>query len=185
MARSQSRSTRYYTTQTVQYVWPTQQLLGWRFVMYATGGTIIGVFAAFLIAQQQLELGIPWIFPYGITVGALTILFLFVIEAMISQRTLLPGLVMLGAFILLVLYLAGLIETALQLFGSASNINSNCQTFVTDQPSSGVSLATFAFLQQRSICQSWQAVFAFWIVGVVFLVWLMVLASQVNRRYYD
>lgn len=172
--------------------------------MYATGGTIIGVFAAFLIAQQQLELGIPWIFPYGITVGALTILFLFVIEAMISQRTLLPGLVMLGAFILLVLYLAGLIETALQLFGSAvsdppvnyvyiaselttsqSNINSNCQTFVTDQPSSGVSLATFAFLQQRSICQSWQAVFAFWIVGVVFLVWLMVLASQVNRRYYD
>ncbi|KAF2219199.1 hypothetical protein BDZ85DRAFT_206523 [Elsinoe ampelina] len=185
MARSVSRSTRYYTTQTVQYIWPTQQLLGWRFVMYATGGTIIGVFAAFLIAQQQLQLGIPWIFPYGITVGALTIIFLFVMEAMITQRKLLPGLVMLGGFILLVLYLAGLIETALQLFGSGSNVNGNCQTFVINQPSRGVTLATFAFLQQRSICQSWQAVFAFWIVGVVFLIWLIFLASQVNNKQYE
>ncbi|KAF2150873.1 hypothetical protein K461DRAFT_216389, partial [Myriangium duriaei CBS 260.36] len=182
MARSGvSRSTHYYTTRSVQYKWPTQQLLVWRFVMYATGGTLIGVFAVFLQIQQQLELGIPWILPYGITVGALTVIFLFIMDAMLMQKTLLPGIVMLGAFILFVLYLAGMIETALQLFGSPSNINSNCNTYVFNQASSGVSLSTFAFLEQRAICQSWDAAFAFWIVGLVFLVWIIVLASQVNR----
>lgn len=58
------------------------------------------------------------LFPYGVTVGVLTIIFLWVIEVMLYQRNLLPGVVMLGAFILFVLYLTGLIECAIQLFGS-------------------------------------------------------------------
>ena len=28
--------------------------------MYATGGVLIGIFAAFITIQQQLRLGIPW-----------------------------------------------------------------------------------------------------------------------------
>lgn len=153
--------------------------------MYGTGGTLLGIFATFLMIQQQLELGIPWILPYGITVGALTIIFLLIMDASLLQKALLPGIVMLGAFILIVLYMAGMVETALQLFGSPSNINSNCNTYVFDQSSSGVSLTTFAFLEQRAICQSWDAAFAFWIVGLVFLVWIIVLASQVNRALND
>ena len=57
-----SRSTRVYTTRTTidQYKWPTQQLLIWRFVMYGTGGTLLGIYASFLVIQQQMSLGIPW-----------------------------------------------------------------------------------------------------------------------------
>ena len=59
------------------------------------------------------------IFPYGITVGALTILFIILILIMIGQNNLDPNAVILGSFILIVLFLAGLIETAIQLFGPA------------------------------------------------------------------
>lgn len=58
------------------------------------------------------------LFPYGITVGALTIVFLLIMDVAIMQRSLLPGWVLLGAFVLLVLYMAGLIETGIQLFGN-------------------------------------------------------------------
>jgi hypothetical protein len=33
--------------------------------------------------------------------------------------------------------------------------------------------------------QCWQAEFAFWIIGCVFLVWMMVMASQVNSNQYQ
>lgn len=123
--------------------------------------------------------------PFGITVGVLTIVFLIAMEAMLAQRKLMPGVVMLGAFIMFVLYLTGMIETAIQMFGPASNINGNCKKFIDGNPSRGVSIGTFAWLEQHMICQAWQAVFAFWIVGAVFLVWLFVLAGQVNKRLYD
>jgi hypothetical protein len=42
------------------YYWPDQQLNFWIIIMLATGGTIIGVFAAFLRDQQMFDLGIPW-----------------------------------------------------------------------------------------------------------------------------
>ena len=118
------------------------------------------------------------IIPYGITIGALTIIFVITMLLLIYQRRLLPGLVMIGCFILTVLYITGLIETAIQLFGPAGDINSNCQMITK---SSGPSFNTLAYLQQRSTCQSWLAVFAFWIVGAVFLTWMIVLASMVAR----
>lgn len=119
--------------------------------------------------------------PYGITVGALTVIFIIIMLILISQRRLLPGVVLIGSFILLVLYITGLIETAIQLFGPKANINGNCQMYVTNQPSNDLSINTLAWLEQNSICQSWDAVFAFWIVGAVFLVWMLVLGSQVAR----
>ena len=123
------------------------------------------------------------IMPYGITVGALTVFFVLMMVALIYQRRLLPGLVMIGSFILLVLYLTGLIETAIQLFGPAGDINGNCQRFVTSHKNEykGPSTTTLAWLQQNSVCQSWDAVFAFWIVGAVFLTWMIVLGSMVAR----
>ena len=37
----------------------------------------------------------------------------------------------------------------------------------------------------NDVGQCWSAVFAMWIVGTVFLVWMMIMASQVNANQYD
>jgi len=42
------------------YYWPDQQLNFWIIIMLATGGVLIGVFAAFMRDQQAFGLGIPW-----------------------------------------------------------------------------------------------------------------------------
>lgn len=124
------------------------------------------------------------IMPFGISVGSLTVIFIWILIILIYQRRLLPGVVMIGSFILLVLYLTGLIETAIQLFGPDGDINGNCQRYVYDNPQNDLSLNTLAWLQQNSICQSWDAVFAFWIIGAVFLVWMIILGGQVARGGY-
>jgi len=49
-----------YAAQTIDYVWPTQQMLVWRFIMYGVGGTLTGIFASFVYTQNQLGLGVPW-----------------------------------------------------------------------------------------------------------------------------
>lgn len=122
--------------------------------------------------------------PFGITVGGLTILFIVLMLLLIFQRRLLPGILIIGGFILLVLYITGLIETAIQLFGPKGNISGKCSTFVFGQPSYDLSINTLAWLEQNSICQSWLAVFSFWIIGAVFLTYLIVLASMVAQGGY-
>ncbi|KAK4549267.1 hypothetical protein LTR36_007726 [Oleoguttula mirabilis] len=188
MARSGSRA-RVVVRQS--YYWPDQQLNFWIIIMLVTGGVLIGVFASFITDQQHLGgLGIPWyvkpkhnwIMPFGITVGGLTVIFIIIMLILISQRRLLPGVVIIGSFILLVLYITGVIETAIQLFGPEANISGNCQTYVTNMQTNDLSINALAWLEQNSICQSWDAVFAFWIVGAVFLVWMLVLGSQVARN---
>lgn len=42
------------------YFWPDQQLNFWIIVMLGAGGTLIGVFASFVMSQQTLQLPIPW-----------------------------------------------------------------------------------------------------------------------------
>jgi hypothetical protein len=39
-------------------------------------------------------------------------------------------------------------------------------------------------LTSKPTGQCWNAAFAFWIIGTVFLVWIMVMASQVNQNQY-
>ncbi len=68
---------------------------------------------------------------------------------LISQRQLLPGIVILGSFILFVLWLVGLIVISVELWG-ANNINSNCSSFV--KSTKGPSQQTLAYLEQHSIC---------------------------------
>ena len=139
--------------------------------------------------------------PYGVTVGALALVFIIIEIIYIAQRKLLPGTMMLLSFILLVLFIAGIIGTAIQLF-AGPNINNQCNTYVFNDDINGPNRDTLAFLQQRNICeylsemqtteveltkktgQCWQAEFAFWIIGSVFLVWMMVMASQVNSNQY-
>lgn len=90
--------------------------------------------------------------PYGVTVGALAIVFILIEIVFIAQRKLLPGTMLLLSFILLVLFVAGLVGTALQLF-SGPNINNQCNSYVFDDGTSGPNANTLAYLQQKSICE--------------------------------
>lgn len=122
------------------------------------------------------------IFPYSIAVGVLTLVFLFSLLVLISQRQLLPGIVVVGSFILFVLFLTGLIETSIQLYGPKGSVNSYCNAY---RPSRGPSAETLAWLQTQGICNDWEAVFSMYIVGTIFLLWMMVMAWQVNRDDFE
>jgi hypothetical protein len=98
---------------------------------------------------------------------------------------LIPGIILLGSFVLFVLWLTTLIETAIQLFGPAGNVNSNCNRYVTGQQYTGVTVETLAWLTQNNICACWKASFAWSIVVDVLFFWMMVLAWQVQRDDYD
>ncbi|KAF2001009.1 hypothetical protein P154DRAFT_575392 [Amniculicola lignicola CBS 123094] len=168
-----------------KYFWPDAQLNVWTIVMLATGGTILGINAQFLVIQDHLRLRSPWIFPYGITVGSLTVVFILLQLVLIAQRRLLPGIMMLSSFILFVLFMAGVIGTSMQLF-SGPNVNNLCNQWVNNgNLHQGQTIQTLGWLQQQNICQCWSAQFAFWIIGTVFLVWMMIMASQVNQNQYE
>jgi hypothetical protein len=138
--------------------------------MLATAGLILGVNAQFMQIQDRMGLGVPWyvsyhrhpqdntanntfrIMPYGVTVGALAIFFIIIEIVFISQRKLLPGTMMMLSFILLVLFIAGVIGTAIQLF-AGPNINNLCNEYVFNSDVAGANRDTLAFLQQRNICE--------------------------------
>lgn len=166
-----------------KYFWPDAQLNVWWIIMLVTAGVTLGVNAQFMTIQSQMRLGTPWIFPFGVAVGSLTYIFIVVMMILIAQRRLMPGVMMLLSFIQLVLYLAGAVGTGIQLFGKAA-INNQCNRYVFNNKEFGASLDTLAFLQQQNICQCWQAVFAFWIIGAVFFIWMMVIASRVNQDQF-
>ncbi|KAI0015462.1 hypothetical protein F4780DRAFT_784144 [Xylariomycetidae sp. FL0641] len=165
-----------------RYHWPAIQLNVWMLMMLAASCLIIGVFGTFIGVQQQLQLYIPWYFPYFITVAALTIVFIGVLLWLIAQRRLLPSIVILGAFIFFVLWLVGLIVVSIELWGPKGSVSTNCDILVWGDTPLGNNQATLAWLEQRSICQSWQAVFAFALIGCIFLLWMIIMAVQV---FYD
>jgi hypothetical protein len=92
-------------------------------------------------------------FPYWIAVAALSIVYLALMLWLISQRSLLPGIVILGAFILFVLWLVGLIVTSIEFWGPTGNVNTECNIFVTGQNTNGATIETLAWLEQHSICK--------------------------------
>ena len=178
--------------------------------MLAASATITGVFAYFLSVQHQFRVGSPWsviltqlahpyvpfpnadnrpcnrLFPYSVATGSLGILFILIILGLIAQRQLLPGIVMLGSFILFVLFLTGLIETSIQLYGPTGSVNSYCNVYTPSSGyTSGQGEATLAYLETQGICNDWKAVFSFYIVGSVFLLWMMVMSYQVNRDDFE
>ncbi|KAI8631438.1 hypothetical protein F5Y19DRAFT_493333 [Xylariaceae sp. FL1651] len=165
-----------------RYHWPAIQLNVWMLVMLAASFLIIGVFGTFIGVQQQLLLDIPWYFPYYITVAALVVIFIVLLLWLIAQRRLLPSIVIIGAFVLFVLWLVGLIIVSIELWGPSGSVSTNCDILVWNDVSYGNDPTTLAWLEQRSICQSWQAVFAFGLIGSIFLLWIIVMAVQV---FYD
>ncbi|APA13933.1 hypothetical protein SS1G_11278 [Sclerotinia sclerotiorum 1980 UF-70] len=164
-----------------KYRWPPGQLNFWIFFMLIASSTILGISAYFLSVQNQLHLGVPWYFPYWIVSASLGILFIILMLWLISQRQLLPGIVILGTFILFVLWLVGLIVWSIELWGPSGSVNGNCNLYVTANPQTGASTATLAWLLQHSICQSWIAAWAFMLIGVIFLFWMLIMSYQVYR----
>lgn len=105
------------------------------------------------------------LFPFGIVTSSLTLLFLLAILILAAQRMLIPGIILVLSFILFVLWLTTLIETAVQLFGPQGNVNANCNTYVTGQQYRGVSVETLAWLTQNNICSCWKAVFSWALIS--------------------
>lgn len=116
--------------------------------------------------------------------ASLTLFFLLLILILASRRLLIPGIILLGSFILFVLWLTALIETAIQLYG-AGNVNGNCQLFVSNRVYEGVSVETLAWLTQNNICNCWKAAFAFEVVAAVLFFWMCILSWQVQQNDDD
>jgi len=112
----------------------------------------------------------------------LMIVFIGILLWLISQRRLLPSIVILGAFMFFVLWLVGLIVVSLELWGASGAVSNSCDLLVFNAPPTGNVVNTLAWLEQKSICQMWQAVFAFGLIGCIFLLWITIMAIQV---FYD
>lgn len=85
--------------------------------------------------------------------SALGVCFIFLIMILAARHFLLPGIIIIGSFILFVLWLTGLIETSLQLYGVVGNVNDNCQIYVTNNKAWGNNINTLAWLTQSTICE--------------------------------
>ncbi|EHY58572.1 hypothetical protein HRR83_006248 [Exophiala dermatitidis] len=162
------------------YQWPEVQLNLWIFIVLAGASTVLGINAWFISVQNQMRVGVPWLFTFAVVTGGLTILFLIIVLILAARRLLVPGVILLGSFILFVLWVTTLIETAIQLYGSG-NVNSNCNNYVTGQEYTGVSIETLAWLTQSNICSCWKASFAWSIILAVLFLWMMILSWQVQN----
>ncbi|KAL5601478.1 uncharacterized protein BROUX77_005727 [Berkeleyomyces rouxiae] len=173
-----TRTTRRYVSHHHQYRWPGLLFNIWVLLMLLTSSACLGVLANFVVIQKRLERGIPWYFPFFITVAALTLIFIFVLIWLTWKRRLLPAIVMIGAFVLFILWIIGLVRISMALWGPGK-VNSQCSIHVFSQSPKGESIDTLAWMMQRSICQSWHALFSFLLIGTASLVWIMVMAYQV------
>lgn len=92
------------------------------------------------------------LFPYGVSVGAMTVVFLIYINIQMAGNSLLPQPVMLLSFVFFALFVTGLVETSIQLFG-AGRVSANCSRYISGMQSRGPSVETLAWLEQMGICK--------------------------------
>jgi len=85
-------------------------------------------------------------------VAAIVVAFIGLLLYLIFQRRLLPSIVMLGGFMLFILWLVGLIVISIQLWGPTGSVSSNCNLAVFNQNPTGQTLYTLAWLEQKNIC---------------------------------
>lgn len=164
------------------YKWPWIPFNAWMFLMLLSSCTIVGVFSSFIGIQYQLELPVPWCvspsnllrgspsivawilprdvkltlscryFPYYITVASFSILYVGTLVFLLSRHRLLPAIVMIGAFLVLVLWFVGLVVVAIQLWGS-NGVNGECNLRVFNETPKGDTRETLAWMMERSICE--------------------------------
>ncbi|BCR93548.1 uncharacterized protein AKAW2_10594A [Aspergillus luchuensis] len=175
---------RIYHRRPRRYHWPELQLNIWIIVVLSSSAICLGIFAWFMTVQNDLGLEVPWLFPYMITTGALGIFFVIFILILAAQRFLLPGIIIIGGFILFVLWLTGLVETSLQLYGVVANVNDNCRNYIDNVKPVGDGWKTLAWIEEETICNCWRTAFAFELVNTIFYVWMIIMSWQVNRDLY-
>lgn len=88
-----------------------------------------------------------------IAASCLALIFIVLILVLAFQAKLIPEIIILGSFVLFVLWLTGLIGTSIQLYGSIASVNANCQNYVESMEYRGASINTLAWLTQINICQ--------------------------------
>lgn len=156
-----------------RYHWPELQLNCWLLIVLSSSAICLGIFAWLMAVQSQLKLGTPWypsllsyppytsictgansdrLFPFMVVSGALGLFFIALILILAMQRFLLPGIIIVGSFVLFVLWLTGLIETALQLYGVVGSVNDKCKNWVEGNGIHGESIEALAWLTQITIC---------------------------------
>ncbi|ODM19295.1 hypothetical protein SI65_05912 [Aspergillus cristatus] len=164
-----------------RYHWPELQLNFWLLIVLASSCVNLGIFAWLMAVQSQLKLGTPWLFPFMVVSGALGIFFIALILILAMQRFLLPGIIIVGSFVLFVLWLTGLVETALQLYGVVGSVNDSCKNWVEGNGIHGESIEALAWLTQITICNCWKTAFAFELIGVIFFLWMIIMSWRVHR----
>ena len=60
---------------------------------------------------------------------------------------------MIGAFMLFILWMVGLVVTSMELWGPSGSVNGVCNMQVFSKDPKGTSVATLAWLQQKNICE--------------------------------
>lgn len=105
-------------------------------------------------SRNILTIGFYRYFPYFITVAGLTIIYIGILLWLISQRRLLPSIVIIGAFMFFVLWMVGLIVVSIELWGPTGSVSANCNNLVFGQDPGSSSQERLAWLAQRSICMS-------------------------------
>ncbi len=90
----------------------------------------------------------------------MAIVFIGMLLFLIFQRRLLPSIVMIGGFMLFVLWMVGLIVVSVELWGPTGSVSSNCNLAVFSQNPTGQTLNTLAWMEQRSICTLLAAFFS-------------------------
>ncbi|KAL1888330.1 hypothetical protein Cpir12675_006219, partial [Ceratocystis pirilliformis] len=145
-----SRTARRYISHHHQYRWPGFLLNIWILIMLLSSSACLGILANFVVIQNRLKLGIPWYLPYFITVSCLTLVFIFILVWLTWKRRLLPAIVMIGAFVLFLMWMVGLVRISMALWGSGS-VNSQCSIQVFSQDPKGENMRTLAWMMQRSI----------------------------------
>ena len=91
-------------------------------------------------------------FPYYITVASFSILYVSLLVFLLSRHRLLPAIVMIGAFLVSVLWFVGLVVVSLQLWGG-NGVNGECNLRVFDRNPTGDSRETLAWMMEKSICE--------------------------------
>lgn len=140
--------------QLADHQWKQEKFYPWAILTIICGTIITGCAAFGLETQNQLLLPPLWLFSFSISAGVIAIVLTLVSMGMVSTNALKPGVMIIFASIIFVLFLTGLVATALQLYGPSGSISADCQSYILAHPVEGPSLTTLAWLHQRSLCKS-------------------------------
>ena len=77
------------------------------------------------------------------------------------RHRLLPAIVMIGAFLVTILWFVGLVVVSLQLWGS-NGVNGECNLRVFSRDPTGDGEETLAWLMERTICEFFSSFFPLW-----------------------